>query len=270
MKRKVLSAVAALLVAGSSLNAAVYATVDGKDVTTDDINVLLRSIPGAKFETLPKESQKRIIDQAIERKLLTKQAKKEGIQKDKEYKEALEKIKDELALEVWMKRKYEKINVSDKELKDFYNKNSDKFIQPAVVKARHILVKTEQEAKQIIKELSNAKGNLTDKFIELAKTKSTGPSGKNGGDLGWFNAKQMVKEFSEAAFALKKGEFTKTPVKTQFGYHVIFVEDKKDKEKVGFDKVKERILGSIKMEKFRDTVSKKAQELRSKAKIEYK
>ena len=84
-----------------------------------------------------------------------------------------------------------------------------------------------KEFQEILNELKHGAN-----FQRLAQIKSLCPSGKTGGDLGWFNAKQMVKEFSDAAFALKKGEFTKTPVKTQFGYHVIFVEDKKNKEKV--------------------------------------
>lgn len=121
--------------------------------------------------------------------------------------------------------------VEAKDIKDYYDKNADKFMQPAAVKARHVLVKTEQEAKDVIKELDGLSGQkLNDKFVELATTKSTGPR-QGGGELGWFAANQMVKPFSDAAFALKKGEITKKPVQTQFGFHVILVEDTKAAEK---------------------------------------
>ena len=101
----------------------------------------------------------------------------------------------------------------------------------------------------------------------MAKSKSTGPSGANGGDLGWFSSRQMVPSFSEAAFALKKGEITKKPVKTQYGYHVILLEDKKPAGHIKLETVKEQIKNVIKMEKFRNKVSKRAKELRKKAKI---
>lgn len=267
MKRVIVGAIATLTM-GVSLNAAVYATVDGMEVTDKDVATLLRAMPGAKFENLQKEQQKAVIDQAIDRKLLSKQAVKEGITKDKEFKKTLEIVKNDLALEMWMKKVFENIKVSDKEVKEYFEKNKDKFVKPATLKARHIVVASEDEAKKIIKELSGLKGEaLTKKFIELAKTKSTGPSGANGGDLGWFSSKQMVPSFSEAAFALKKGEITKKPVKTQYGYHVILAEDKKEKGHVKLDEVKVQIKNGLKMEKFRDEVSKKAKALRKKAKI---
>jgi signal recognition particle GTPase len=190
---------------------------------------------------------------------------------DKEYAEALKRIKADLALEVWMKKIYDAVKVDAKDVKDYYDKNADKFMQPATVKARHVLVKTEQEAKDVIKELDGLSGQkLNDKFVELATTKSTGPSGQGGGELGWFAANQMVKPFSDAAFALKKGEITKTPVQTQFGFHVILVEDTKPAEKATFEAVKPQIENGLKMEKFRIQVADKAQTLRKNAKVTIK
>ncbi len=267
MKKIIVGSLAAFMVSGS-LNAAVYATVDGEEVTDGDIATLMRAMPGAKYGTLQPEQQKRVLDQAIERKLLSKEALKSGIEEDSEYKKTLESVKGDLALEIWMKRVFEKIKVSDKDVKEYFDKNKDKFVKPATAKARHIVVKTQDEAKEIIKELDGLKGEaLTAKFIELAKTKSTGPSGANGGDLGWFNKKQMVGAFSEAAFGQGKGEVTKTPVKTQFGYHVILTEDKKGGEKVKLEDAKVQIENGLKMEKFRDDVAERAKKLRKKAKI---
>lgn len=267
MKKVILGSILSIAM-GVSLNAAVYATVDGVEVTDKDISSLLRAMPGAKFNQLQPDQQKRVVDQAIERKLLAKQAMKEGIEKEAEFKKALINIKSDLALELWMKKVFDKVKVPEKDAKAFFAKNKDKFVKPASAKARHIVVEAEDTAKAIIKELSVLKGEaLTSKFIELAKSKSTGPSGKSGGDLGWFSAKQMVPAFSEATFSQNKGEVTKAPVKTQFGYHVILTEDKKGGDKVKFEEAKAQIENNLKMEVFRKNVAKRAQELRKKAKI---
>lgn len=270
MKKVILSSIAAAVL-GVSLNATVYATVNGEDVNDQDIAVLMRAMQGAKFEELPSDAKQKIVEQAVERKLLTTEATKSGVEKDKDYADALKRIKADLALEVWMKKIYDAVKVDAKDVKDYYDKNADKFMQPATVKARHVLVKTEQEAKDVIKELDGLSGQkLNDKFIELATTKSSGPSGQGGGELGWFAANQMVKPFSDAAFALKKGEITKTPVQTQFGFHVILVEDTKVAEKATFETVKPQIENGLKMEKFRIQVADKAQTLRKNAKVTIK
>jgi len=269
--KKIIIGTLATIAMSVSLSAAVYATVDGVEVTDKDITELLRAIPGAKFETLQATEKQRIIDQAIERKLLAKDAIKSGIENDAEYKKLLENIKSNLALEIWMKRVFDKITVSQADVKAYFDKNADKFAKPETAKARHILLKTEQAAKDVIAELKGLSGDaLTKKFIELAKAKSTGPSAPNGGDLGWFGARQMVAPFSAATFAQGKGEVTKTPVKTQFGYHVILTEDKKGGEKVNFEDAKGQIENGLKMEKFRDDVSKIAKDLRKTAKITIK
>lgn len=270
MKKVILSGIVCAVL-GMSLQAASYATVNGEDVTDQDIAVLMRAMQGAKFEELPADAKQKIVEQAVERKLLTAEANKSGVEKEKEYQEALKRIKGDLALEMWMKKIYDGVKVDAKDVKDYYDKNADKFMQPATVKARHVLVKSEEEAKEVIKALDGLSGQkLADKFVELATTKSTGPSGQGGGDLGWFAANQMVKPFADAAFGLKKGEMTKVPVQTQFGFHVILVEDKKDAEKASFDTVKAQIENGLKMEKFRVLVADKAKGLRSKAKVTIK
>ena len=270
MKKMVFGSLVAMIL-GVSLNATVYATVNGYDIKDQDIKVLMRSIPGATFEKLPPATQKKIVQQAIERHLLAQKAIKSGIENDPAYKKALEGIKSDLALELWMKKEYSSVNVDEKSIKDYYNKNSDKFIKPSRAKARHILVKTKKEAEDIIAQLKGLKGDaLEKKFIELAKTKSTGPSGKNGGELGWFNKRQMVKPFSDATFALKKGEITTKPVKTQFGYHIILLEDKEIGKKATLAEVKPQIENALRMEKFRKKVSGIAKGLKKGAKITIK
>ena len=270
MKKIVLAGLASAIL-GVSLNATVYATVNGYDIKDQDIKVLMRSIPGAKFEQLPPATQKKIVQQAIERHLLAKKAIKSGIENDPGFKKALKGIKADLALELWMKKVYSNVKVDEKSVKDYFTKNADKFIKPSRAKARHILVKTKKEAEDIIAQLKGLKGAaLTKKFIELAKAKSTGPSGKDGGKLGWFGKRQMVKPFSDATFALNKGEITKKPVKTQFGYHVILLEDKEIGKKATLAEVKPQIENALKMEKFRKKVTSIAKELKKGAKITIK
>ncbi len=268
MKKILVSGVVALgLMVSSAAAAKVIAKVNGKSITTEDVAPMLAQ-SGTRFEQLPPNIKQKVVDQAIERELLKEKAVKSGVTKSKEFKEALEKLKGDLALEVWMRKQYNSIKVSDKEAKSFYKKNIEQFKQPEMVHARHILVKDEAEAKKIIKELKKTpKSKLKEKFIELAKTKSVGPSGKRGGDLGYFKKGQMVKPFSDAAFNLKPGEFTKEPVKTQFGYHIIYVEDKKPASTVPFEKVKDKIKEQLKMKKFQETVKKEVEKLKKSAKI---
>jgi parvulin-like peptidyl-prolyl isomerase len=224
--------------------------------------------PNINFDTLPKNTQDMVMDELIKTKLLRQYAIKSGIQKDKQYIKALENIKKDIALQVWMQKFLNNLKISLSEQKSFFQKNKDKFSQPEQFKARHILVKTKKEAQELIKELKVAK-QTQQKFIELAKTKSTGPSGQNGGDLGWFDAKRMVPEFSKALQKLKIGTFTLKPVKTQFGYHVIYLEGKKDAKSVTFNEVQKKIVQIIKQEKFKNEVNKIVNKLKTKAKITY-
>jgi parvulin-like peptidyl-prolyl isomerase len=265
-RKWVLSLVTALALTATSLNAKdVYATVDGENITKEDIAVVLRN-PQVDFDTLPLKTQEMVINQLVEKKLLTKSALKSGVEKNSAFKEALEKIKKDLALEIWMQEEFKKISVSDKEISDYYAKNQEQFITQEKLNARHILVQSEDEAKAVIKSLDSSKNKL-ESFIELAKTKSTGPTGKNGGSLGEFAANQMVPEFSSAAAALPKGTYSKTPVKTQFGYHVIYLEDKTPAKKLEFDEVKGQIKQVLTQEKFRNNIKDVVSKLKESAKI---
>jgi len=271
MKKLIIAGLSAATLALSLPAADVLATVNGHKITKEDVQSVLNAM-GARtnYDALPDDVKKKVLDQVIEQQLLQEKALESGIEKDKEYKEALEKLKKKLALDIWVKKQLDAIEVSDAEAKKAYEEHKNAFQRPETVHARHILVKTEAEAKQIIEELEKTpKSKLKTKFEELAKAKSTGPSAPRGGDLGTFGRGQMVKPFSDAAFALKAGEFTRTPVKTQFGYHVIYVEEKHPAQTVPFDEVKERIKQNLKMEKFKENIKKVAQELRTKAKIKY-
>ena len=247
----------------------IIATVDSVKITKDDANRFIQaSQPTMNYDMLDAKQKKQVIDRLIERELFSQEAKRAGIEKDPEFIQLLQQQKKDLMVAQWMKNDFEKTIVSDGEVKEFYNKNKKKFEVPAQVHARHILVKSEKKAQEIIDQLKGLKGDkLKAKFIELAKKESQGPTGVKGGDLGYFTASQMVLPFSKAAFSLKKGEITTKPVKTQFGYHVIYVEDVKPAQILPFDVVKDKIRQSLKEKEFREKMQLKASELKKRAKI---
>jgi parvulin-like peptidyl-prolyl isomerase len=254
----------------SSLTASdILVTVNGKNITKQDAQALVSAqAPNLKYAELKPAEKKMIIDRLVEKQLFTELAAKEGIDKKPEFQRNIEKIKEELLVNMWMKEQMDNAVVSDSEAKDFFTKNADKFMGKSSMHARHILVEKEDEAKKVIEALKGLKGEaLKSKFIELAKTKSTGPSGPKGGDLGTFSKGQMVPAFSKAAWALENGQATTTPVKTQFGYHVIYLETKSDAKPIEYSAVKDTIIASLKQKQFASKIADLAKELTSKAKI---
>ena len=265
------SVIAATMITTSLVASDILATVDNRNITSQDAEAFVRATaPKTTFDQLPEKQQKMIAERLVERVLFIKAAQKEGVEQEAEFKENIEKLKEELLVSLWMKKQMENAIVSDSEAKDFYKNNPEKFKMPESVNARHILIPDEKTAKEIIVELKELKGDaLKEKFIELAKAKSTGPTGEKGGDLGNFSKGQMVPEFDKAVFALKKGEISLEPVKTQFGFHVIYLEEKKESTTVAFDDVKEKIVQALKQQQFQQKLSEVAKELKSKAKITY-
>lgn len=271
MRRVVSGLIASMIIGSATLSAAdYYATVNGDKITKEDVAAVIRN-PQIDFDSLPENTKSRVIDQLIEKSLLASNALKSDVVKSSDFKEALKKLEKELALEFWMQTQYKAINVTQKDKKDFFNQHKEKFKEDAKLKASHILLKTEDEAKAVISELKKApKAEIKTKFAELAKTKSIGPSKDNGGELGEFSPKVMVPEFSDAAMSLNVGEFSKAPVKTQFGYHVILLEDKQDEKVLSYEDVEEKLTQMITQERFTKVVKSKVAELKEKAKIEIK
>jgi len=269
---KILSAV---LLTASIASAQTLVTVNGVKITKNDVETALMNATQGRFNQVPPEKQaefrKQVLEQLVGRELVYDDAKKTGILKSKqfkdEYKKVQERVKKELAVQLWQKKQMDKVKVSNRELKKYFDKNKEEFKERESVHARHILVKTEAEAKKIAKELNSLKGQkLKARFIELAKSKSTGPSGPKGGDLGYFSQGQMVPEFNNKVFAMKVGNVSE-PVKTQFGYHIIYLQDKKAAKNLAFTEVKSFIEQRLKMEKFKDTMKVKMKELQDKATI---
>ncbi len=264
------SLLAVAVMASSVAASDILATVNGKNITKEDAQAFVTAAaPNSSFMQLKPQEQRMVTDRLVEKELFTELAAKEGFEKKPEFQRNMEKLKNELLVNMWMKAQMDSIVVSDGDAKEFYDKNSAKFMQQDSMHARHILVKDEKEAQEIINSLKSLKGEaLKTKFIEVAQTKSTGPSGPKGGDLGTFAKGQMVPEFSDAAWALEVGQITTKPVKTQFGYHVIFLEEKTPAKPTSYDEVKDKIITMLKQQQFTAKVGEIAKELKSKAKIE--
>ena len=259
-----------------------YGTVNGEVITETDISMTLGQA-GMEFSTLDDTMKKRVLDMVVDRKLLTQAAEKSGIEKSEEYATQLKSLKRDLALDVWMKKEMKTLEdgVSKEKLQKYYNDNKAQFSEPKKLQARHILImadekaskedkeKAKAKAEALVKELDAAKDKKA-KFIELAKSKSEGPSGKSGGDLGWFELGRMVPEFSAAADKLEVGAYTTAPVKTQFGYHLIMLDGKKEAAVKPFEVVEAQMRQQISGKEFADTMKAKTEELRKSAKIELK
>ncbi len=184
-------------------------------------------------------------------------------------------MKQRLSVQTFLDKKLEeKIAVSDKEVKEYYDSHPDDFKQPEQVKASHILVKVDSKADEAGKAQARKKIEDIEKqvkkgedFAVIAKSSSDCPSKENGGDLGYFSRGQMVKPFEDAAFALKTGEVSKI-VETRFGYHLIKAVDKKADKTLSYDEVKDELKDYLKQQKKVKEIGDYSQELKGKAKIE--
>ncbi|HIP58937.1 MAG TPA: peptidylprolyl isomerase [Campylobacterales bacterium] len=260
-----------LALGASTINAAdLLATVNGTKVTTEDADRFVRAAnPQQSFETASDKDKAIIVERLVERVLFIEAAKKAGVENNPDYIKTLDRAKNELLINQWMKNQYDSTVISASESKEYYEKNLKQFSKSEQVRARHILLKDDEAgAKEIISQLSALSGDkLKEKFIELAKSKSEGPTGPKGGDLGFFGKGQMVAPFDKVVFALTKGKVTTEPVKTQFGYHVIYLEDKKSASTTPYEDVKAQIVENLKQMQFREMLTKSAKEMKSKAEI---
>jgi peptidyl-prolyl cis-trans isomerase C len=236
----------------------VVATVDGAPIYRSDVIAVQRTLP-AQFQQIPIEVLfPAVVERLIDTKLVVNAGRKENLQNDDEVKRRLAGLEDRVIQEIYLSRKVE-AGVNEQAVRERYEQMAKATPAKEEISARHILVQTEQQAKDVIADLK--KGG---DFAEIAKTKSMDPSGKqNGGDLGFFSREEMVPEFSEAAFKLKDGETTADPVKTQFGWHVIRVEARRTGSPA-IEEMREQITNDLSQELVTGMVGK----LREGAKVE--
>lgn len=251
--------------------ASTLAIVDKKKITEADLAFFKQIIPNFNYAELSPADKKLAVEQAIDRMLIIRQAKKEGINNTIVYRKAMGDASNKFLMDLWVKQLVDKISkepISDAKAKDYYNDNKTQFTKQEA-KASHILVKSEKTAQKIIDILNKTpKNKLKAEFAKLAKQYSIDTSTKGqGGNLGYFDRNAMDASFSKAVFALSDGEYTKSPIKTQFGYHVILLEDKKASKEIPFKDVKGDIINAMKAKIFQAAVKDKVKILRKKANI---
>jgi peptidyl-prolyl cis-trans isomerase C len=218
----------------------VLAKIDGQPITEADVTLAAASL-GAQLAQMPEDLRKRVVlDRIIDMRLVAAAAAKAGLDQSPTYKARMEQVRAQLLVSEFVKGKIEP-QITPEKVKARYEKDAAGFEPPEEYRARHILVKTEDEAKAIIADL--AKGG---DFAKIAEEKSQDPgSAKQGGDLGFFSAGDMVPEFEKATQELKAGEVTKTPVKSQFGFHVIKLEEKRKQPVPTLDQVKDQVHQAV-------------------------
>lgn len=222
----------------------VVATVDGKDITRVDVVRFIKMMPD-QLRQLPITAVYPLaLEQVINTRIVQNKAEDAGLENDPEVLAQLSMAKQQIIRAQYIERELDK-EISDSDLRKKYNETIGKTPAVEEIKAAHILVESEAKAKDLIAKLKEG-----DDFGKLAAENSSDPGNKDkGGDLGWFAKQDMVPEFADAAFKISKGGISDAPVKTQFGWHVIKVEDKRERAKPSFEETKEMLLVEARREK---------------------
>lgn len=264
MKKFVLAATVAALSAALvpvTASAQNVATVNGKPVPKARVDLLINQVTKSGQQQRTPELEAQVKDEVVLREIFIQEAEKRGIPASADYKAQMELARQSILIRELFADFGKKNGVTDAEAQAEYDKfkaqNSG-----TEYRARHILVEKEEDAKALIAQI---KGGA--KFEELASKNSKDPgSAANGGDLDFANPGSYVPEFSKALTALKKGEMTQEPVKSQFGFHIIKLEDTREAQFPAFDDVKSQIVQRLSQQK----IANFQQELKTKAKTDYK
>ena len=237
------------------------ATVNGSDISRNEYDVYVKSLLQGKPQTeLTPEQKTQVLDEMITMQLISEQAVKDGLDKDSDVAARLQVLRMRVLADAESQKYLKGKEPTDAELHAEYD-TAVAGLDKTEYHARHILVDSKEKAQALIKKI---KGGA--KFEDVAKAESSDNSKTNGGDLGWFTAARMVKPFSDAVKGLKKGEMTSEPVQTQYGYHIIKLEDTRDVAPPPFDQVKAQVSNGVVQKKLQTYV----EELKKTAKIEKK
>lgn len=233
----------------------VLAKVNGRKITENDLEKVLNSLPQQQAAQMQgEEGKKRLLNELIAGEMFYLDAVENELDKEEEFKNILEETKENLLQRYAVQKVMEDVDVKDEEIKETYNQNKDKFMDQEKVAAKHILVDDEEKAKEIKEEIDNGMD-----FSDAAAKYSSCPSSKKGGRLGEFGRGQMVPEFEEVVFNMNNGEIS-DPVKTQFGYHIIQLDEKiPAKQKTYYeveDEIKQEILQQKQFKVYNDNVQK--------------
>ncbi len=217
----------------------VVAKVDGVEIHRSDIDDVIQGLP-QQYRQMPIEALFPVLrDRLVELQLVAAEGRKDNLAEDEEVRARMRKIEDRVIRDVYISRYVDKV-ASEEKLRALYKESIANAPTGVEVRARHILVKTEDEAKALIE-----RAKAGEDFATLARENSIGPSASRGGDLGYFAREAMVPEFADAAFALEVGSITDKPVKTQFGWHVIKLEDRRDIAPPSFEDSRDKLRAQV-------------------------
>ena len=243
-------------------NKKVLATVGGREVTEQDFSMLLNSLnPQQAMQFQSEEGRKQLIQELISQELFYLDAIKNELDKDEVYMQEAKRMQDNILKQFAIHNLLKNATVTEGDLLNYYNEHKDMFKEPASVKASHILIDDEAKAEEIVKEINDGLS-----FEEAASKYSNCPSNAQGGDLGFFTKGRMVPEFEAAAFDMNVGEVS-APVKTQFGYHIIKVVDKKEEAIQPFDEVKDQLSHQLMGMKQQEAYLNKVDELKKEYEV---
>ena len=237
-------------------NSKILATVNGVAITEAEVDDMVAALMQHGQNANNEQGRKMVLEQLISKKLLLLDAQKNLFEYDPEFKKELEMVKNDLLVNFTMKKALEKVAVKDEEVKEYYEKNKDMFVDGEKVGASHILVDSEEKANELLAKITSKEVS----FEDAARENSTCPSSENGGNLGEFTRGQMVPEFDEACFTMEVGEI-RGPVKTQFGFHLIKLTAKNEAKPMEFDTIKDQLKGSMLQEKQQEAYKSKINQL---------
>lgn len=238
----------------------VLATIGEKEITNLDIENALKSLdPYQAMQFNTEEGKKRLLEDLVNQELFYIAAKEEELHNDENFKNEMKRIEENMLKQFAINKVLASVKLTDEEIANFYEANKERFVKPESASAKHILVDTEEKATELLNKINNNEVS----FEEAAREHSSCPSKDADGDLGTFPRGQMVPEFEEAVFSMDKGE-VRGPVQTQFGYHLIKLEDKNEGGQSELEEVKNDIAKSLMYQKQNEVYSSRVNDLKSK------
>ncbi len=238
----------------------ILASFSEQTITLGEFNQLWKEVPEDYKLQLDKSM---VLDQMISEKLLIQEAKNMGLEEDNDVLEQIKKMAEQILVQVLIEREIlDKIKVNDEEVLEYYELNKDSFTEKEQVYLYNILIETEEEAQDVLEQLK-AGGD----FSEIAIEKSTGPSAVQGGDLGYLTRGTIIPEIEEVVFALELEELSEI-IKTDFGFHILKITEKKPETVKTLEEVKEDIIQTLLPDKQKEAFENLLEELKSKSEIE--
>lgn len=250
--------------AGIAADDKVLAKVGNRTVTESDLEQLASAVPErVRHLYLTPEGRKKTLDYIVNVYVLAEEAKNQGLNKTPDVQKLIEFTQEDLLARLYLDKITANLpEPTEEEAKKYFEKNRDQYSTPETIHLRHILVKTEAEAKKVLESIKKG-----EKFPDLAQKVSTCPSKSRGGDLDWLPKGALLPEIEEVAFSMKEGEIT-GPVKSTWGYHVLLLEGKRPPQETDFDQVKDYIMEQLRFQKRQDYYEKVAEKLRAKMKVQ--